>query len=152
VNPQSVPAIARLYKDRGDPWAFETSPYEAAKYRETLAALAVLAAPRFANALEVRCANGVLTGQLRPRCEALLAVDVSETARRRPRTLCRPGEHSSRAGTTQSPNSMLRSKFGYMSGAAIGTRRIGSTSGGWRRRRIAACTSAIAAGNLMKLI
>ena len=66
-----------LYKDKGDPWAFETSPYEAAKYQETLAALP---APRFAHVLEVGCANGVLTAQLSPRCDALLAVDVSETA------------------------------------------------------------------------
>ena len=66
-----------LYKDKGDPWAFETSPYEAAKYQETLAALP---APRFAHVLEVGCANGVLTAQLGPRCDALLAVDVSKTA------------------------------------------------------------------------
>jgi predicted TPR repeat methyltransferase len=74
-----------LYKDKGDPWAFETSPYEAAKYRETLAALP---APRFANVLEVGCANGVLTAQLGPLCDTLLAVDVSETALAAARTRC----------------------------------------------------------------
>lgn len=66
-----------LYRDQGDPWDFETSPYEAAKYQETLAALP---AARFGRVLEVGCANGVLTAQLGPRCDALLAVDVSETA------------------------------------------------------------------------
>lgn len=66
-----------LYRDQGDPWDFETSPYEAAKYQETLAALP---ATRFERVLEVGCANGVLTAQLGPRCDALLAADVSKTA------------------------------------------------------------------------
>lgn len=66
-----------LYRDKGDPWDFESSPYEAAKYTETLAALP---ADRFASVLEVGCANGVLTAQLGPRCDVLLAVDVSQTA------------------------------------------------------------------------
>jgi len=66
-----------LYAREGDPWAFETSPYERAKYDHTLAALPP---GRFARALEVGCANGVLTERLAPRCEALLAVDVSDTA------------------------------------------------------------------------
>lgn len=70
-----------LYAREGDPWAFETSPYEAAKYDHTLASLPACAdGSRFARALEVGCANGVLTERLAPRCEALVAVDVSETA------------------------------------------------------------------------
>ena len=74
-----------LYKDNGDPWDFETSAYEAAKYAETLAALPQ---PRFANALEVGCANGVLTTQLGSRCDALLSVDVSPTALASARARC----------------------------------------------------------------
>ena len=74
-----------LYQDKGDPWAFETSAYEAAKYDETLA---VLPAERFANVLEVGCANGVLTARLGARCDALLAVDVSETALAAARARC----------------------------------------------------------------
>ncbi|MES3152506.1 class I SAM-dependent DNA methyltransferase [Sphingomonas faeni] len=74
-----------LYKDKGDPWFFETSAYEAAKYAETLAALP---AARFASALEVGCANGVLTARLGPRCDALLAVDVSQTALASARARC----------------------------------------------------------------
>ncbi len=66
-----------LYKDKGDPWSFETSPYEAAKYDATLAALP---ASHFESVLEVGCANGVLTTRLGERCGSLLAVDVSETA------------------------------------------------------------------------
>jgi SAM-dependent methyltransferase len=79
-----------LYRDKGDPWAFETSAYEAAKYRETLAALP---APRFASVLEVGCANGVLTAQLGPRCDALLAVDVSKTALEAARARCADQPH-----------------------------------------------------------
>ncbi|HXH15259.1 MAG TPA: SAM-dependent methyltransferase [Sphingomonas sp.] len=74
-----------LYQDKGDPWAFETSAYEAQKYDETLAALPV---ERFANVLEVGCANGVLTARLGARCDALLAVDVSETALAAARARC----------------------------------------------------------------
>lgn len=74
-----------LYKDKGDPWSFETSLYEAAKYAETLAALPAL---RFGSVLEVGCANGVLTAQLAPRCDALLAVDVSDTALAAARARC----------------------------------------------------------------
>ena len=79
-----------LYRDKGDPWEFETSAYEAAKYRETLAALP---APRFASVLEVGCANGVLTALLGPRCDALLAVDVSETALEAARARCASQPH-----------------------------------------------------------
>lgn len=70
-----------LYAREGDPWAFETSPYEAAKYDHTLARLPALPNDaRFARALEIGCANGALTERLAPRCDALVAVDVSETA------------------------------------------------------------------------
>jgi SAM-dependent methyltransferase len=79
-----------LYRDKGDPWEFETSAYEEAKYRETLAALP---APRFASVLEVGCANGVLTAQLGPRCDALLAVDVSKTALEAARARCADQPH-----------------------------------------------------------
>lgn len=67
----------RLYAEQGDPWGFETSPYERAKYDHTLGALP---AERFGDALEVGCANGVLTARLAERCDRLVGVDVSETA------------------------------------------------------------------------
>jgi SAM-dependent methyltransferase len=79
-----------LYRDKGDPWEFETSAYEAAKYRETLAALP---GTRFESVLEVGCANGVLTAMLGPRCDALLAVDVSETALATARARCADQPH-----------------------------------------------------------
>ncbi|SEN10915.1 Nodulation protein S (NodS) [Sphingomonas gellani] len=74
-----------LYREKGDPWEFETSPYERAKYDHTLAALP---RDRFASVLEVGCANGVLTERLAPRCDRLLAVDVSDTALAAARRRC----------------------------------------------------------------
>lgn len=67
----------RVYAAKSDPWDFETSAYEAAKYTETLAALPQ---PRYRRGLEIGCSIGVLTEQLAERCEHLLAVDVSAAA------------------------------------------------------------------------
>lgn len=66
-----------LYASTADPWGFETSPYEQAKYARTLAALD---GRHYRHGFEIGCANGVLTKCLAAHCEALLAVDVSETA------------------------------------------------------------------------
>lgn len=67
----------RLYAEDADPWGFASSPYEAAKYDATLAALPP---GRIGSALEVGCSIGVLTERLALRCERLLAVDVAESA------------------------------------------------------------------------
>lgn len=67
----------QLYREKGDPWQFASSPYEQAKYRHSLQALPK---DNYANALEIGCSIGVLTRLLANRCTALLAVDVSETA------------------------------------------------------------------------
>lgn len=74
-----------LFREQGDPWGFETSDYERAKYDHSLASL-----PRthYASALEVGCANGVLTRRLAALCDRLLAVDVSETALQAARARC----------------------------------------------------------------
>ena len=74
-----------VYQANEDPWSFETSPYEAAKYERTLAAL-----PRreYASALEVGCSIGVLTARLASRCRQLLSLDVSELALKRARARC----------------------------------------------------------------
>ena len=67
----------RIYARDPDPWGFETSAYERAKYGRTLAALP--GAP-ICSALDVGCSTGVLTAHLAERCERLLAVDFSELA------------------------------------------------------------------------
>lgn len=68
-----------LYGNNPDPWNFETSEYEAEKYRATLAALSKT---RYRSALEIGGSIGVLTQKLAERCDSLLSVDVSETAQK----------------------------------------------------------------------
>lgn len=76
----------KVYAANDDPWDFQTSEYEAAKYQATLAAL-----PRtnYENAFEIGCSIGVLTEKLAEKCENLLAVDVSEKALEQAKKRCR---------------------------------------------------------------
>ncbi len=71
-----------VYGNSDDPWNFESSPYEAAKYAQTLAALP---RSRYARALEIGCSIGVLTALLAPRAEHLTALDVNAQALERTR-------------------------------------------------------------------
>ena len=64
-----------VYSASKDPWQFETSPYETAKYRHTLEALP---RSRYAQGFEIGCSIGVLTALLAPRCDYLLSVDTVE--------------------------------------------------------------------------
>jgi predicted TPR repeat methyltransferase len=74
-----------LYAANPDPWGFETSDYEKAKYDATLAALGT---GHFARGLEIGCSIGVLTERLAGRCDALIGVDVAEAALERARARC----------------------------------------------------------------
>ena len=65
-----------LYAAGDDPWRFRTSPYEAAKFEATAAALP---RPRYGHALELGCGNGELARRLAPRCEAYTGIDAVET-------------------------------------------------------------------------
>jgi SAM-dependent methyltransferase len=71
-----VEHFERLAGESPDPWDYETSTYEQAKYRRTLAALP----ERTGASAELGCSVGVFTAMLAPRCESLLAVDFSPTA------------------------------------------------------------------------
>ena len=73
-----------------DPWGFETSAYERAKYADTLQHLA---RARYRSGLEIGCATGVLSGLLADRCEQFLGVDFSEIALAEARR-----RHAARAG------------------------------------------------------
>ena len=86
-QPHTLPPayFDHVYQANRDPWNFETSPYEQAKYATTVAALP---RPHYAEVFEVGCSLGVLTQQLAPRCGHLLAVDVSEAALAQARTRC----------------------------------------------------------------
>lgn len=66
-----------VYAGSPDPWGFVDRWYEQRKRAVTLAALPQR---RFATAFEPGCSLGVLTAELAPRCDALLATDVSEQA------------------------------------------------------------------------
>ena len=59
----------RIYERNADPWQFETSGYEAGKYKETMASLP---RERYERGVEIGCSIGVLTEQLAGRCEELL--------------------------------------------------------------------------------
>ncbi len=65
------------YQREGDPWGYETRPYERAKYDATLAACGP---GRFARALELGSSIGVLSVRLSARCTRLVTVDASPTA------------------------------------------------------------------------
>ena len=75
-----------LYRSDPDPWGFETSDYERAKYDATLAALA---GRRFGHALEVGCSIGVLTERLAAVAERVTGLDVSSVALERARARAR---------------------------------------------------------------
>lgn len=79
-----------VYAANADPWHFETSPYEAAKYDATLAALP---RARYASAFEAGGSIGVLTRRLADRCDRLLSVDVSEAAIAQARIRCADAPH-----------------------------------------------------------
>lgn len=66
-----------LFAGDPDPWDFEKSSYERDKRAATIAALN---GRRYASALEIGCATGVLTRELAAHCDTLLALDVSEQA------------------------------------------------------------------------
>lgn len=72
----------RMFAGDPDPWKFETSAYEAEKYDHTIASLGP---NHFERALEVGCANGVLTQRFSNICESIVAIDVSDTALQRAR-------------------------------------------------------------------
>ncbi len=75
-----------VYGANADPWGFESSPYEDAKYDATLAALPKA---RYQSGFEIGCSIGVLTERLAQRVRGLLAVDVVPDVLERARTRCR---------------------------------------------------------------
>lgn len=84
---QSLPPayFEDVYGAAEDPWNFESSAYEAAKYSATLAALP---RQRYRRALEIGCSIGVLTARLAPRCDKLLALDINQQALNKARDRC----------------------------------------------------------------
>lgn len=74
------------FEPREDPWDYASVSYQGDRIRSEVAALdSVRGAARFGRALEVGCAEGMFTEMLAPRCESLLAVDISSVALTRAR-------------------------------------------------------------------
>jgi SAM-dependent methyltransferase len=69
---------------RGDPWDFESSEYERGRCAHLLQ---LIEGRRYARALEIGCGAGYLTRQLAPLADQILALDISQTAIDRARTL-----------------------------------------------------------------
>jgi trans-aconitate methyltransferase len=65
------------YQSDAEPWKYETSSYEHAKYEVTLQACG---AGRFNQALELGSSIGVFSARLAPRCERLTTIDSAPTA------------------------------------------------------------------------
>ena len=66
-----------MFRADADPWSMRTRWYERRKRNLTLACLPQR---RYANVLELGCANGELSARLATRCEQLLCCDTSPTA------------------------------------------------------------------------
>ena len=78
MSPHSVEPqyFVDLYRRERDPWNFETSEYDRAKYEHSLGVLRWW----YESALELGCSIGVFTARLAPRCRRLSALDVSPDA------------------------------------------------------------------------
>lgn len=74
------------FEPREDPWDYTTVSYQADRIRSEVGMLdAVRGAACFGKALEVGCAEGLFTESLAPRCDSLLALDISPVALTRAR-------------------------------------------------------------------
>lgn len=82
----------QLYEGSDDPWDYESSAYEKAKYAAVLDAMP---RQRYRRGLEIACSNGVFTEMLADRCDRLLAIDISERAIALARSRCRDRDNVS---------------------------------------------------------
>jgi SAM-dependent methyltransferase len=82
----------QMYEGDGDPWGFESSPYEHRKYAVTMASLPRL---RYESVFEPGCSIGVLTEMLAARCDRLLATDIVPAALDRARSRLAASSHVS---------------------------------------------------------
>jgi SAM-dependent methyltransferase len=75
-------SLERFYAGAHDPFNFDSNPYEHAKFDDLLE---VIGPGPFGRALEVGCSIGTFTERLAPRCDDLLATDISQAAVERAR-------------------------------------------------------------------
>lgn len=87
MEPDTSPSFFdRVYRE-GDPWHFDSDPYEQGRYATILAALGTR---RFERAYEPGCSVGAFTALLAPRCDQVVARDVSPAAIELARVACAP--------------------------------------------------------------
>jgi trans-aconitate methyltransferase len=85
-EPPTAPGLFEsMYQKSYDPWDFASSEYERGRYQ---AVMTMLQRERYRSAFEPGCSIGELTALLAPRCEELLAIDLSPTAIARARQRC----------------------------------------------------------------
>jgi len=85
INDPSLETFEAKYRRNVDPWDFKFSRYERRRYAATLAALG---RAHYSDAFEAGCSIGEFTALLAPRCDRLLATDISLTAARRAVVRC----------------------------------------------------------------
>lgn len=78
--------MERVFSRRPDPFAYETSPYETARFK---AMAGCLGGRRYGAALEVGCAEGAFTAVLAERAGRVTAIDISPAALGRARARLR---------------------------------------------------------------
>jgi SAM-dependent methyltransferase len=89
--------LQRFFEERwrqGDPWAFESSPWERTRLDRLLE---VIADRRYGRALEIGCGAGHFTERLLPLTGSLLGLDVSPTAIEQARARLAPSPFAGRA-------------------------------------------------------
>ncbi|MEQ8291239.1 MAG: class I SAM-dependent methyltransferase [Roseovarius sp.] len=91
-------SFEQLYRDRPDPWDYETSSYEAEKYRRCLD---LLPRAQYGRGLEIGCSIGVMSAMIAARCDSLLGLDVAPTAIERARARGIPNARFRRASVPE---------------------------------------------------
>jgi 2-polyprenyl-3-methyl-5-hydroxy-6-metoxy-1,4-benzoquinol methylase len=79
-----------VLQEHEDPWNYTSSPDEADRFRSAAELLDLARENKpFENAFEVGCSEGFFTEMLAPRCQSLLAVDISQVALCRAQQRCK---------------------------------------------------------------
>lgn len=79
--------------ERIDPWSYQSSPMENARFAHQIELLKDASPNGFGNALEIGCAEGAFTRLVAPLCGRLTAVDLSPAALQRARARCSDAEN-----------------------------------------------------------
>jgi SAM-dependent methyltransferase len=89
ASPRRVVAdLESEYVAHEDPWRYATNPAERQRYATALEMLDVEGIGQASAGLEIGCGEGFFTEQLAPRCDHLLAVDLSPLALERAAVRC----------------------------------------------------------------